>query len=526
MLTLASTDQGSLALMSTDVWPQLVNSASQNQLALDVIKYAYINMSPFRLEDPEIRKEFNEMIGKLINNFQKSPDCFIFFQMLQEVFNAFPIGVSFQFGFFHGFHLLSQEQVLFISSPPWLSSLAGLIRQSCVGRPRLSVSKNRKPAVLLTASLLHFFPSSFPSLLFSEASKPPIPHDSKPLTHLFVKLLLIEIRSTVPYFHESVRSNDVSMLDGLAASYDIITAFIGFLIQLLDDDSPDHEINPSSALLFPPSFLLQLRADISEAMSITIEHLRDHLDTFSSQSCAPKIITSSPIDANSSRQSQEPLTLSQLRTLALWLREDDNDALRKEAASITNIFLTLYAVQDPTIQFRSPVLIALEGTLAVPEGIEAFLTADGWTVLVRDLRAILASADHDASTIARGIDIVRVLLTVVESDVVGPAKEDWMELITLVTLPPLPTSNKNNNTAVPDPSSAPTLEWDLRIALAQLAVELLIRAPRNVRRRWMGAAGSVLAMATLVAARGDLSEEVRDGAGEVVQGLVELGVGE
>ena len=432
-------------------------------------------------------------------------------------------------GFVHS-HLLNKEQILLPASTPWLGSLAALIRQSYVSRLGSSAAQSRKSAVLLTASLLHIFPSSFPSLLFNEAPKSRIPQESKSLTHLFIELLLIEIRSTVPYLYGSANSNDVPTLDGLAASYDIITAFIGFLIQLLDREETapekDDETKSSSAPIFPPSFLLQLRADISEAMSITIENLRERLDSFTSQFNSLKLIAPSPIQTPF-KATQEPLILSQLRTLALWLREDDNDALRKEAASITDIFFALYALEDPAFEFRSPVLTALEGTLAVPEGVEAFLAADGWAVLSRDLHAILAPPGRDADAIMRGIEIVRALLSVVESDVVGPAKEDWLELIKLASPSPNPTPksiSNDDNTTASDPEPPTPLDWDLRIALAQLAVELLTRAPRNVRRRWLGAATPVLAMARGLVGRRDVQQGVRDGAGEVVQGLEGLGV--
>ena len=94
MLTLTSTEKGSAALMSTDAWPQLISSASHHQLALDVIKYVYINMSLHSFEGPDSRNAFNGTIGELVNVFQKTPNCSIFFQMLQEVFNSLPIGVS------------------------------------------------------------------------------------------------------------------------------------------------------------------------------------------------------------------------------------------------------------------------------------------------------------------------------------------------------------------------------------------------------------------------------------------------
>ena len=319
--------------------------------------------------------------------------------------------------------------------------------------------------------------------------------DPKPLSYLFVKLLIVDIRSSIPSLQTSVSSNDLPTLERIAASYDILSTFIGFLIRLLDE-SPGL---PTPPVQISPSLLLRLRADISEAMSLTIEFLRDRFDKFTSQPITSNLIDSIPTP--SVMAAKDPLTLSQLQALALWLREDDNHALREEASSLTYVFLTLYALDNQPLEFRSPILIALEGILNVPQGVEAFLAADGWSVLTLDLQTILSLSSGDTS---RGIEIVRILLSVAESDVVGPAKEDWMEIINLACF-------------VSSHASSDDLE--LKVSIAQLAVEVLTRAPRNVRRKWTGAANQVRAMASGILRRENLEDSVRDGAEEVLYAL-------
>lgn len=423
-------------------------------------------------------------------------------------------------------------------SPSWLSSLAALIRQNCLNRGwTLKV-----PTVLLTASLLHIFPTEFTNLLFNGSSTSLVSPDSKPVSYLFIKLLLIEIRDAIPEVRGGVGFDNLSALDGLAASYDIISAFIGFLIHLLDEEDPppdlDNEINQPSASPFPPSLLLQLRADISEVMSLTIENVRDRLENSTFHATSLLLIAPSVSETTSSTPTQEnTLTVAQIRTLALWLREDDNEALRKEAAPIAKIMLDLYGIEsEQMLEFRSPVLIALEAIVNVPEGVEAFLAADGWVVLSGDLQAILTSTtspEDRSASFARGIDIVQILLDVVESDVVGPAKEDWMGIVELAST--ASPSLSSSSAVVGQPSSHKS-RADLLIATAQLAVELLIRAPRNVRRRSIPAARKVLHMAQNVLLQeskdsGDddvrvvsTSREARDGATEVVTALRGLGV--
>ena len=335
--------------------------------------------------------------------------------------------------------------------------------------------------------------------------------------------------------------NSFPALDGMAASYDIIFAFIGFLIHLLDEGDlppdPNNDTNHPSASPFTSSLLLQLRADISETMSLTIENIRDRLEE-STYDAANILLTASSVSETTSSTpiQKESLTLSQIRTLALWLREDDNETLRKEAASISSILLGLYGSESENLlEIRSPVLIALEGIISVPEGVEAFLAADGWVVLSGDLRAILTSPSPDdgRACFARGIEIIRVLLNVVESEFVGPAKEDWMEIVEIVSTF---SATFRSSFAVIDQPSSHTSRIDLLIASAQLAVELLVRAPRNVRRRSMPAARKVLDMAHEIFCQEDedsgedgvklvrISKDARDGAEEVISALQELGV--
>lgn len=377
----------------------------------------------------------------------------------------------------------------------WLGSLVDFIYQSCLSQQAPITAENREAAVILAAAALHTFPFSLPSLIFGGARLTENTEGSKPLSYLFIKLLIVDIRSSIPSLQTSVNSNDFPTLDRIAASYDILSAFLGFLIRLLDES---HGLT-TSPLQISPSLILQIRADISEAMSLTIEFLRDRFDKFTSQPNTSNLINSIP--APGIVTTKDPLTLSQLRTLALWLRDDDNDALREEASSLTEVFLTLYALDNQPLEFRSPILIALEGILNVPQGVEAFLAADGWSILTLDLQTILSLSSGDSP---RGIEIVRILLGVAESDVVGPAKEDWMEII---------------NLACSVSSHASCNELELTVSIAQLAVEVLTRAPRNVRYKWMGAVNHVLAMATGILRRENLEDSVRDGAEEVVYAL-------
>ena len=333
--------------------------------------------------------------------------------------------------------------------------------------------------------------------------------DQKPESYLFVTMLLIDIRSTIPSLLEKLHTEEYSVIcERLCKAYDLTSAFIGFLIQSLETMSTGE--TPSIPAPMPGDLLLKIRTNISETLFLTIEHVRDRYDSSTAGAAglhpSARTSASAPLPIawdTSSGMFNDALTLSQLRTLSLWLRDEENDALRREAAGIMDVLIALYQHQNDQ-DFRSPVLVALEGIIETPEGIEAFLHEGGWETLFKDLSTILSSQ----SSQALGIEIVRVLLTVAESDVAGPAKEDWVS--TAVTL-----TQKYLIRSTP----APALE--LPIAVAQLATELLHRAPRGVQKRYSSAMRDVRsAISDWLENRIDvLNDDDREGLEEVFQGL-------
>lgn len=340
--------------------------------------------------------------------------------------------------------------------------------------------------------------------------------DEKPESYLFITMLLIDIRASIPSLQEKLHSADyTSISERLARAYDIISAFIGFLVRsLIADDDPN---DTAFSAPMPVDLLLKLRTNISETMSLTIEHLRDRYDSSIAGAAGlhpsartpngPSSSTPLPIAWDTSNGIfEDPLTLSQLRSLSLWLRDEENAALRSEAAGTMDVLLALYQ-HSGDFDFRPPVLVAFEGILETPQGVEAFLHEEGWTPLSNDLANLLAIPDEHA----RGIEIVRVLLTIAESDIAGPAKEEWMSVI------PLAHSSLT-------PSTLPSHQ-ELPVAVAQLAIELLVKAPRGLRNLKIELAVGLLKSSQKLLNDETTAGESRDALVEVVEGLESLGFG-
>ena len=342
--------------------------------------------------------------------------------------------------------------------------------------------------------------------------------DERPESYIFITVLLIDIRSTIPSLQEKLHSAEYpDISERITNAYEIISAFIGFLVhfQAMDSDNEDEGPGPMFSAPMPVDLLMKLRTNISEVMSLTIEHLRDRYDSSTAGAAGlhpsartPNRASSNPLPIawdTSSGMTEDPLTLSQLRPLSLWLSGEENDALRREASGIMDVLLFLY--QD-TSNRNSPsaVLLSLEGIIEIPEGIDAFLREEGWAILAADLEHILRTPPEHA----HGIEIVRILLRVVEADVTGPAKEEWMSIVNLA----------RQSVAHTPPN---TTDLELGAAICQLAVELMVRAPRNIRKRERDTVVELRQHAEALLARvGSLSGDVRDGLEEVVQGLDSL----
>jgi hypothetical protein len=208
-------------------------------------------------------------------------------------------------------------------------------------------------------------------------------------------------------------------------------------------------------------------------------------------------------DSKTDTVETDNLILSATRALALWLREDDNDMLRKESAALMDLFVDLYrsstksAGRDNHLDFRQAILVALEGITAVEEGRDALLEHDGWKVLSDDFLSILASTStsNDEAEAARGVEIIRVLLQIVESET-PHAKEEWTDLVTKVA-----------SWDVPDAQQA-TGVVEFQVAAMQLVAGIIEHSHPSVRRRLKNTFGDIKRLAEEL--REKKVEEIKD----------------
>ncbi|TID02619.1 Uncharacterized protein CH35J_004220 [Colletotrichum higginsianum] len=396
------------------------------------------------------------------------------------------------------------------ASPKWIKSVVDFIKKLLTSRP---TPEARNAYTIAAASLLEVYPTEASKLLFTSDVK-----EDKPFSYLFITLLLTDTRATLPRLLELLNDSIYpAIAQRLGSAFDVTTHFIGYLVRSLDD-----EMSSSSNLIMPPEFLLKIRRTISEAMSLAIEFLRDRWDasvagtfglhpdsrTKETDTSMGKRLTIS-WESKKDTIHEDPLILAAVRSLALWLREDDNELLRKEAAGLTDMFIDLYNASSPAgLDFRSPVLVGLEGILTEKAGLEEFSTHNGWEALTKDLLGIHqhTSTASDENEAARAVQIVRILLPIVESEVTG-SREEWMALVTAVAAWEAPEAEQ------------PLLVQEAQVAVLQLSTALLVGATEGMKRRYVHSTSAILGIAARLEEHVGDDHPLRESLVDVLQTL-------
>ncbi|KUI59304.1 hypothetical protein VP1G_06549 [Cytospora mali] len=471
LLTLVSYPDGAKEFVAIEDVSPLVEIAPSHPLVLDVFLYAYAQSAPLVEDQPRLRSNIGKIVQSLIASF-KGTDAVTLLSFLDQLLRR-----------------LDPENVP--SSSSWLRPVTGFIRNLVTSKP---TPASRAAYTNISASLLQTYPTETSRLLFSDGGQ-----SDKPFSYLLINLILVDLRSSFPTLLGQLNSPEYeSTSRRLASGFDVVSAFIGFLVRVLEDEDLE---GPLSSLFMAPDLLLKLRSSISETLSLALEYLRDRWDAAEAGAMGlhpdARVGTANTSrgsrytlawDSKTDNASQDPLILAAIRALAIWLREEDNDTLRKEAAGLSDMLMDLYKISgtaDARLDFRRPVLVALEGMITVDDGITCLLDNDGWNVLTQDMLAILqASSTHgDESESARGIEIVRVLLPIVEVESPG-SRESWMNVVTAVSA-----------WSGPADTGQPNVVYEFQVAVLQLATALASNTHPGMQRRYVHSFTAIMGIA-------------------------------
>ncbi|KAK1598593.1 Neurochondrin-domain-containing protein [Colletotrichum navitas] len=493
ILTLVAFPEGAKSFLEVEDVSPLVEIAPSNSSALEVFGFSWINCMSLMQDRTALKTKIDGTVQALVSTF-KGTDAVTFLEFL-------------------GKFLRNADPKALPSSPKWVKPAVNFIKKLLTSRP---TPQARNAYTIAAASLLEVYPAETSRLLFTSDVK-----EDKPFSYLFITLLLTDTRATLPRLLELL--NDPAypaIAQRLGSTFDITTRFVGYLMRSLDD-----ETSSPANMVMSADFLLKIRRVIAETMSLTIEFLRDRWDasvagTFGLHPDAREKETDTsmgkrlPISWDSKKDNihEDPLILAAIRVLSLWLREDDNDLLRKEAAGLTDMLIDLYKASSPTrLDFRSPILVGLEGILVEKAGLEEFTTHNGWDALTQDLLAILqrTSTVSDENEAARAIEIVRILLPIVESEEAG-SREEWMDLVTSVAAWDAPEVGQ------------PLVVQEAQVAVLQLTTALLVGAPEGMKRRYVHSTSAILGIAARLERHVDADHPLRESLVDVLQTLGSL----
>ncbi|RFU72845.1 hypothetical protein TARUN_9419 [Trichoderma arundinaceum] len=491
LYALVSSQEGAMAFVKIDDLSSITEIAPSHAIAMDILRHAWLNTMVVIDDASYLADRIDRNVQSLVSSF-RGTDAVTFLEFL-------------------GLLLRQASSEVIPPNPKWLSTVVNFIQNLVTSRPN---SAARSAYTNCAASLLRVYPKEASELMFK-----PEKTDEKPFSYLFVNLLLIDIRSSTPLLLEQLNKPEYPNLSRrLASAFDIICIFIGHLVRSLEDESLE-------TLIMSPDNLLKLRKSISETMSVTIEYLRDRWDaTFAgAMGLHPDARSGKAETSMGSRLTltwdsleniadEDPFILSAVRTLAIWLREDENDMLRKEATGLTDMFVDLYRGSSADkLDFRSPTLVALEGLVTFEQGRTILLEHNGWRTLSKDLDDILqrntSSISEDETS--RGIEIIRVLLPIAEQS--SDTVEEWMNLVTAVAA-----------WDVFRQEQSPPIVLELQVAALQLCCALLIRASPGMRKRYTHSVSAMVGIATQLERRIPRDSFLREAIDDVLEVLGNL----
>ncbi|KAI0382874.1 DUF1941-domain-containing protein [Hypomontagnella monticulosa] len=485
LLTLVAVPGGaeSFAKLEVEDWTPLIEIAPENSYVLTIFIWAWEKGTLNILEDKQAREAMRSKIDGGIQSFVSSfigTDATTLLEFIAHI-------------------LRNLDESLIPLNPKWIGSVTKFIQNLSTNRP---TAASRSAYINCAGALLLIYPESTPQLLFLYEKD-----SSKPFPYLFINLILVDLRATLPSLLEKLNDPEYPQISQrLTSALDILTAFTSQLIAWIDDLEP--ETHPANSWLkMHPDFVLKLSSSIAETLSVVMEYLRDRWDASvaGAQGLHPEARAGNAHtefgsrktlawDAKDEGAATDAFILSAIHSIALWVRDDDDDMMREKAAGLMDMFMELYqssgsvSTQPNGLDFRPPVLAALQGILRVSKGIEAFDSYDGWSILSADMLKILeessTSVGLEEADAIRGSLVALALQTVVEGEENTP--EDRMDIVTKVAAYDVPAV---------DDSVRDEAILEFLVDVLQFVTALLMNASPTTRKRYVHSVGAIRGVA-------------------------------
>ncbi|KAI0194535.1 Neurochondrin-domain-containing protein [Xylaria flabelliformis] len=393
------------AELDVDSWTPLIEIAPQHDTVFSIFYWAWIK-GTMAVSAETMQAKVNNALQLFISSFKgHNPTPLLDF--ITSVFDN-----------------LNPE--LRPSNPQWLRSVARLIQDMASSK---QTADGRRAYIHCAAALLAAYPEEAPRPLFSDD-----PDASKPIAYLFVKMVQVDILSTLHILIPKLGTTEYPSLSRrIAAALDIMTSFVGFLITAADDVTIQQGLTPDR--------IIKLHEDLVRMVGDIMEYLRDRWDAFLAGARGIESEGTSGMNVF-----EDPITPAAIRLIATWLRDDDGEALRTQAAGLVDLFAEYYKMNLTSTdmpELRLPILAALEGILHTSDGREAFNDGDLLSRCVYpDLRAILASQDMQltAGDYIRGSAVVQVFHILMEYDEnlpSHPGSIDFLETVAKYEVKPI-----------------------------------------------------------------------------------------
>ncbi|KAL8643605.1 MAG: hypothetical protein Q9226_008247 [Calogaya cf. arnoldii] len=475
---LADTPNGSQALLTSQNWPVLLQSAVVNPITRSIDDKAYRHAFTHRNAKDLLseRPELHERISDWTTIMRLVPDATPLFE---HVYNLLR------------WHVTQKEA---LDALEWLAPLTQRLLDSA-DMEYTDALRSQNVTVLLSATLVRRYPAYMPALLFESRPYVQSAPTSKPAGWKFLQHRLTDIRSSLIPTLEPPGDDHKSTLVRLAGCYELVRAFITFLaessVDLSEQDYfPARETHgpgkvdnskakssvPKSGnkkvfdeLPFSPGLLLRIREEISNVCSLTLEYLHERFEAWFAHKTIRRVRPSSSATdrfefvrkkhkkSDLPNMAEDPLVVQQLTVIASWLREDGSELLRTEVAgTILNMIIALYGMAE---ELRSPFLVLLDQCQWVEGALNDVRGSRGWKAMVSDLESIARDLDPDEYLIQDGLLLIDVLRPVAESAILKDGDiSAWIDIAAI---------------AIQLDAEGPAAHLDLKACTTMLAIDLL-----------------------------------------------------